>query len=62
MLALATLIYEHPLIVALGPELSAYLAGFAVPSLTGEPHITPLGELYLEQHHGTVSASRSQDD
>ena len=47
MLTLATLIYEHPLIAALGPELSAYLAGFAVPSLLGEPQLTPLGEEYL---------------
>ena len=50
MIKLAAAFYEHPAIVALGPELSALISGFAV-IWNGELHLTPLGQMYLEQRN-----------
>jgi hypothetical protein len=41
-------IYEHPMIVALGPLWSAIFAGFVVV-IFGEPFLTPAGQRYLEK-------------
>ena len=46
--ALQREIYEHPLVVATGPQWSVVLAGYGVMDLFGTVYVLPAGERYLE--------------